>query len=66
MLCSKQKAYTHLIFETCITENFMGSVFNYLCTPKSSFIAHTFKLGEQSIFCELCFFFTFKEQEQFS
>ena len=46
MLCSKQQAYT---------ENFTGSVFNHLCAPKSSFIAHTYKLGGLSIFCEQCF-----------
>ena len=33
--------------------------------PKSSFIAYTFKLGMQSIFCELCFLLLLRSKSNF-
>ena len=63
---TKIKVLRCVMFKTTsIHGKFLGSVFNYLCAPKSSFIAHTYKLGGLSIFCEQCFF-TFKKQEHFS
>ena len=36
----------------------MGIMFNYECALRSSFIAHTYKLGELNIFCKQYFCFS--------
>ena len=55
--CKKEQFYSdQIIFETCFPKIFTCIMFNYQYALKSSFIAHTHKLGELSIICELYFF----------
>ena len=44
-------------FETYVPVFVMAIMFNYWYTLKSSFVAHTYKLGEPSILCEQHFYF---------
>ena len=44
-------------FETYVPVFVMAIMFNYWYTLKSSFVAHTYKLGEPRILCEQHFYF---------